>query len=68
MSEFAAKEQGFVKKVVMKAISGAKLTEKEQRVNKGFYKRFWAAHPELKPVYAEARRQASKLAKSSSLD
>jgi len=68
MSEFASKEQTFVKRVVMKAISGAKLTEREQRINKGFYKRFWTAYPELKAVYAEARKKASEMAKKSSLD
>lgn len=57
MSEFAKKESPYVRKVVMDKIKGKILSEKEIRVDKGFYKRFWQEYPELKQVFADAKKK-----------
>lgn len=57
MSEFAAQSSSFLRHIVMKRFSGVKLTNKEDRISRGFFKRFWQTHPELKAVYAEAKKK-----------
>ena len=57
MSEFAAQSSSFLRHIVMKRFSGVKLTNKEDRISRGFFKRFWQIHPELKAVYAEAKKK-----------
>ena len=56
MSEFSKKESTFLKRALVKKTTNKNLTEEEKRVIAGFYRRFWDAHPELKAVYAEARK------------
>ena len=56
MSEFSKKESSFLKGALCKKTANKKLTEEEKRALAGFYKRFWDSHPELKAVYAEARK------------
>ena len=41
----------------MKKIKGKPLSEAEKRIDKGFYKRFWQAHPELKEVLSKAKQK-----------
>lgn len=60
MAQFAMGETAYVRGIVMKKTRGVVLTEQEKRVDKGFYKRFWAAHPELRNVLAAAKAQVRK--------
>lgn len=56
MSEFLKQESIFTKHSICKRAQGKKLTSDEKKAAYGFYKRFWEAHPELKAIYAEARK------------
>ena len=56
ISEFSKNESSFLKNALAKKSTNKKITEKEERAIAGFYKRFWDTHPELKAVYAEARK------------
>ena len=56
MAEFATRESAFTRKVIMRSIAGEKLSACECRAELGFYKRFWAAHPELISVWAKAKK------------
>lgn len=56
MSEFASRESAFTRRTIMKSFSGEHLTACEARAEKGFFKRFWAAYPELISVFAEAKK------------
>lgn len=53
--------------VLKKQSSGAPLTAQERRVVGGVHKKFWDLHPEFKTVYSEARREAAREVKLSSL-
>lgn len=57
MSEFLASCPVYIKKTIAKKRSGQKLNEFEQKINNLFFKEFWEANPELKKVYAEARKK-----------
>ena len=56
MAEFAKKEPAFIQNSLMKKFTKQKLNEVETRATKGFFKRFWAVHPEMKIIYAKARK------------
>lgn len=56
MAEFACRESAFTRRTIMKCFRGEPLTAYETRAEKGFFKRFWAAHPELISVYTEAKK------------
>lgn len=60
MAKFAAGETAYVRNIVMKKTRGVVLTEQERRVDRGFYKRFWAAHPECREILAAAKAQVRK--------
>jgi hypothetical protein len=65
MSNFAKSGTGFLKSVIKKDVNGVYLSEKEQRLKKTFYKRFWETFPEMKEKYRAARRAASEELKAS---
>lgn len=48
MSEFATNEGNGYRKMLDKINAGKELSEVEKRMNKGFFKRFWAKYSELK--------------------
>ena len=48
MSEFATNEGNGYRKMLDKISAGKELSEVEKRMNKGFFKRFWAKYSELK--------------------
>ncbi len=56
MSKFLKQEDAFVKLAITKKRQGKALSQDERKTAISFYKRFWAAHPELKEVFAEARK------------
>lgn len=60
MAEFALTCPGFMRRIVVKHFKGQKLTVSEERTDKIFFKKFWTAYPELKEVYAKAKRAASE--------
>lgn len=60
MSRFAMGETSYVRGVVMKKVRGVILSEQEKRVEKGFYRRFWAAYPQFRDVLAAAKAQVRK--------
>lgn len=60
MTRFAMGENTYVRGVVMKKVRGVVLSEQEKRVEKGFYKRFWAAYPQFRDVLAAAKAQVRK--------
>lgn len=60
MSDFAAKENSYVRSVMKKRFTGQPMSDKDVRISKGFFKRFWQAHPELKAVYAESKKIKTK--------
>lgn len=58
---------GYQRAVLKKQSFGAPLTAQEQRVVAAIHKRFWDSHPEFKTIYSEARREAAREVKSTSL-
>ena len=56
MSEYAKTYPSYVKQIFNKQRQGRKLTDKENRVYKSFFKNFWLKHPEFKQAYANARK------------
>ncbi len=67
MNAFAEEQPAFVRSVVMKKIKGGVLSDCEQRIDKGFYKRFWQAHPELKEVLAKAKQKVREMKQNGEL-
>ena len=63
LAEFTRKESDYVKNILRKKVEGKKLTEQEKRTHKNYYKRFWQAYPELKKIFAEAKRNVCKTPK-----
>lgn len=57
LAEFTRNESDYVKNVLRKQVEGKKLTEQEKSIRKNYYKRFWDTYPELKKVFAEAKRK-----------
>lgn len=57
MAEFASKEALYTRSALMKKFTKQKLSPQETRTIKGFFKRFWDSHPELKKIYGDARRK-----------
>lgn len=59
MAEFMSTCPAYMKQVIAKKRSGKKLNEYERRVNGAFFKEFWNKHPELKKIYADARKKST---------
>lgn len=57
LSEFAANDSAYLGSIIKKRLAGKKLSANEEIISKGFFKRFWQAHPELKAIYAEAKKK-----------
>lgn len=60
LSEYRVNSSAYIKKVISKESDGARLTENEARTVKGFYYRFWRAHPELLEIYQQRRVEVIK--------
>ena len=60
MSKALNSENDFTKISIKKAVKGERLSEKEKVARFAFYKHFWGEHPELKEIYAEARKKAGE--------
>ncbi|MCM1010049.1 MAG: hypothetical protein NC390_04105 [Fusobacterium sp.] len=58
---------GYQRAVLKKQSSGAPLTAQEHRVVAAVHKKFWDSHPEFKVIYSDARREAAREIKLSSL-
>lgn len=56
ISEFIKSEKALIKNLLSKKSKKIQLSEFEKRALSSFYKRFWESHPELKDVYAKARK------------
>lgn len=56
MSNFARNQGGFIKQIIKKTVNGFTLTPEEMRVKKGFYKKFWKAHPEMLEKFKQAHK------------
>ena len=56
MSEFLNKECSFIRNLISKKRKGSKLNDREDKLAKSFYKKFWDAHPELKKLFSETRK------------
>ena len=60
LAEFTKNESDYVKNILRKKVEGKKLTEQEKSIHKNYYKRFWQTYPELKKVFADAKRNVKK--------
>ncbi|MCM1003767.1 MAG: hypothetical protein NC408_05425 [Candidatus Gastranaerophilales bacterium] len=60
LSRFTAGESAYVRQTVAKVIQNMSISDCESRARRGFFKRFWDAHPELKEVLAAAKAQVRK--------
>ena len=60
LAEFTKNESDYVKNILRKKVEGKKLTEQEKSIHKNYYKRFWQTYPELKKVFADAKRSVKK--------
>ena len=58
MKSFAQTQNAYIKKVIMKNMTEKKLTDYEDRINKTFFKMFWNAHPDLKAIFSQAKKNA----------
>ncbi len=56
MTQFAQEQSTFTRLVIRKEIQGNLLDAREARAKKGFYKKFWQAHPEMLKRYKEAHK------------
>lgn len=54
---FTVNKPSYVKRVLSKACAGRKLNDTENRIRSGFYKEFWDTHPEMKEIFAEAKKK-----------
>jgi len=57
MAVFREEQPPFVRNIVLNGGKKQPLSPEERRIQKSFYKKFWAAHPELKAVYSRAKQQ-----------
>lgn len=57
MAEFASLCSNYMRKIMVKKFQGQSLSPAENRISKWFFKRFWDTHPELKKVYADAKKK-----------
>lgn len=57
MSEYTRSLSPYVKKVLSKKLSGEPLTQEENRVTYGYYRKFWEQNPELRSLYKKRRIQ-----------
>ena len=60
LSQFLSEQPQPVQIAIAKKVKGLRLSEGEQAAAQAFYKRFWAAHPELRAVLGEARTKAAQ--------
>ena len=57
LSRFTAGESAYVRQTVVKVLQGVSLSASEVRTRKGFFKRFWDAHPFFREVLSAAKEQ-----------
>lgn len=59
MAEYALTCPLFIRRIVLKRYKGQQLTDYENKISKGFFKKFWETHPELKKVLSDAFKKNS---------
>lgn len=57
MKQFAMQESSYTRSIIKKEICGENLSDKEKRVHKGFYKRFFTQYPQCKESLSRAKAQ-----------